>query len=578
MPESCVARKRGLAGLFDMAATAHEACACCAETLLRGKRCSRCKQVVYCTKECQRKDWQRHKRSCTPVHPTPHSGVKNIPDRAQELDLRGIGRQICCAGHADFDVRLDLDGLAALRKDVLKDSMIWPMSTSTPKCYGNFQGHLDKRFASCAAFYESNVLRVAKELGRTHPLLDEMSRYPIGTMGISINEVLENHASKQIVLKTPRDASMCIMYILASTNARATITHHRNIPDRISNDRVLIYNCSSSSRTKVEVHLLAPSATQAGVNTTSRCEFVGLFHWFFATPVDDIQSTIESYIPSGTLCETMPSVDEKVDSSTQSLVSSSLTAYFQASSQRAAICAHQSTATTLDYDDDFIHQQQAIYDSLLKDITVKRGFEASHAGRKRILDKEKAGSLQYGEITFRSLAIGLQLIKRKYSGLPSGRGTFVDLGSGTGKTCVAAALIHSFERVVGIELITDLYDISVGVKQIYCAYTASMRSKPTSVEFFNDDIVQNSSWHDADVVFANTLAFNAALIAKLTRSAMNMKEGAFFMSSGNLLTDDFHQGFELLEFQALPYSWGMSSVYLHRRNKIGAPKAGQLHR
>ena len=100
---------------------------------------------------------------------------------------------------------------------------------------------------------------------------------------------------------------------------------------------------------------------------------------------------------------------------------------------------------------------------------------------------------------------------------PPGKGTFVDLGSGTGKTCVAAALIHPFERVVGIELITGLYDISVGVKQIWNVYTANMKSKPTAVEFINDDIVHNCSWHDADVVFANTLAFNAALIAELVQ-------------------------------------------------------------
>ena len=30
------------------------------------QQCSRCKQVSYCSRECQRFDWARHKYNCTP--------------------------------------------------------------------------------------------------------------------------------------------------------------------------------------------------------------------------------------------------------------------------------------------------------------------------------------------------------------------------------------------------------------------------------------------------------------------------------------------------------------------------------
>ena len=31
------------------------------------KRCSRCRQANYCSSECQRNDWKRHKLTCTSI-------------------------------------------------------------------------------------------------------------------------------------------------------------------------------------------------------------------------------------------------------------------------------------------------------------------------------------------------------------------------------------------------------------------------------------------------------------------------------------------------------------------------------
>jgi hypothetical protein len=40
-------------------------CSCCFKMLVSGqKKCSKCKQVTYCSEECQRKDWPKHKLDC----------------------------------------------------------------------------------------------------------------------------------------------------------------------------------------------------------------------------------------------------------------------------------------------------------------------------------------------------------------------------------------------------------------------------------------------------------------------------------------------------------------------------------
>ena len=52
------------------------------------------------------------------------------------------------------------------------------------------------------------------------------------------------------------------------------------------------------------------------------------------------------------------------------------------------------------------------------------------------------------------------MVKEKDMPLFANKGVFVDLGSGSGKACLAAQLLHPFEKVVGIETIQCLHDFA----------------------------------------------------------------------------------------------------------------------
>lgn len=61
-------------------------------------------------------------------------------------------------------------------------------------------------------------------------------------------------------------------------------------------------------------------------------------------------------------------------------------------------------------------------------------------------------TLTYGEVDFISLGEIFYTIRERYGGIPSG-GVFYDLGHGTGKGVLAAALLHNFDSVRGIEIL-----------------------------------------------------------------------------------------------------------------------------
>ena len=86
-------------------------------------------------------------------------------------------------------------------------------------------------------------------------------------------------------------------------------------------------------------------------------------------------------------------------------------------------------------------------------------YHPCHVGKEVSNSNTEAKQFTYGELEFASFAETFYNIENNYGGIPEG--TFYDLGSGTGKGCLAAALLHpSFEECIGLELLGGLYDVS----------------------------------------------------------------------------------------------------------------------
>lgn len=98
-------------------------------------------------------------------------------------------------------------------------------------------------------------------------------------------------------------------------------------------------------------------------------------------------------------------------------------------------------------------------------------------------------------------------------------GIFYDLGSGTGKNVIAAAVLADFKACFGIELLKGLHDFAMINK---CSWDSNvlMEYKPV-IDFVHGSILDLSvhNWTDGDIVFANSHCFDVAMIKKLSHLA-----------------------------------------------------------
>lgn len=87
------------------------ACAFCSTEKANLLKCSRCKSVFYCSKECQKLHWKAHKPSCKPPQTLPTPEPKQKFPQPSKKDVRSIARFVCSSLKENyFSVINDLFG------------------------------------------------------------------------------------------------------------------------------------------------------------------------------------------------------------------------------------------------------------------------------------------------------------------------------------------------------------------------------------------------------------------------------------------------------------------------------------
>lgn len=209
-----------------------------------------------------------------------------------------------------------------------------------------------------------------------------------------------------------------------------------------------------------------------------------------------------------------------------------------------------------------------VYARVFRDMSVEKGKQMAE-GDKAGAGDPGAPALVYGEIDFFSFAALLE------GADPQEGEVFVDLGSGTGKAVVAAALLygHKFRRCVGIELLPTLFKGSLTACERYREEDGSLRAlfgeERAAVSAYCGDILAEElpdegggfSWVSADVIFINSTCFDAELMDKISAMAERLRSGARIITLTRPLQSERVQ---LLVRKQMAMSWGPATGYIQR--------------
>jgi len=162
--------------------------------------------------------------------------------------------------------------------------------------------------------------------------------------------------------------------------------------------------------------------------------------------------------------------------------------------------------------------------------------------------KEKEGNsnytdskpLTYSELDFSSLHEVLEIIKRDHKPLYDKKGVFLDLGSGAGKVCIAAGLLHSFEKVVGIEKINCLAEFATAALTKYREIQIDNVEK-VEIELLNGDFLTDGTLDElaekVTICLAVATCFEEEELKRIEALAAKMPGESIFIMLGQRLPE-----------------------------------------
>ncbi|CAE7566349.1 Stard7 [Symbiodinium sp. CCMP2456] len=152
-------------------------------------------------------------------------------------------------------------------------------------------------------------------------------------------------------------------------------------------------------------------------------------------------------------------------------------------------------------------------------------------------------ALAYSELSFSVMDRFVNLVKEKCGPLFPNRGVFLDLGSGAGKNCLAAALLHPFQKIIGVETLQSLNDVEAAVQAKFAEVELPEGMTKPELSFVKGDFVAEfDSVLEAivpEVTFAVVVAttFGDPEMQAVAKLAQKMPEGACLMTVTQKLED-----------------------------------------
>ena len=132
---------------------------------------------------------------------------------------------------------------------------------------------------------------------------------------------------------------------------------------------------------------------------------------------------------------------------------------------------------------------------------------------------------------------------------------------------MAAALLHPFEVCKGIEILSGLHTVSLGLEDAYdIQFPAERENSPQLfpncpvVEFKHGSFL-DLDWSDATFFFANSTCFDMGMMGRIADCPFPADSFAITLTKSLP-----GEKWTVLESFRRPMSWGEATVFIHRRN------------
>jgi SAM-dependent methyltransferase len=183
------------------------------------------------------------------------------------------------------------------------------------------------------------------------------------------------------------------------------------------------------------------------------------------------------------------------------------------------------------------------------------GYRLSHRERKRLETEDR--SLVYGEIDPRAFA---ELLERV--GVAPGE-VFWDVGSGTGKPVLLAAMLFPFSGCFGVEVLEPLYAESQARLERYRREVLPQLPDEKWGQRLRFVLgrYEDVDLFDADVLFSHCTCFDDAQLEALAATAAWLKPGSRIVTVGQPLQ---HRGLEHAFNAQVMMEWGESTCHVYR--------------
>jgi len=195
-------------------------------------------------------------------------------------------------------------------------------------------------------------------------------------------------------------------------------------------------------------------------------------------------------------------------------------------------------------DEEQTQERKVLWEEIFTEYPTNKVKLASIEERKAN-GKEEDQSLTYGELDFTIINNLISMLKNQHTRFYGGSGIFLDLGSGCGKACVAAALSHQFEKVVGVETMTCLDEFAQKANEKYKEVTLSGDPVPEKpeIQFIKGDFVADLAATlepfapQIAVCVAVATCFGEEQLNTLATLATKMSDNAIFVTYSQELPD-----------------------------------------